>query len=59
MYMSTRYRFGWDELQYSTFQAYNMALNIVGKFDQLLIKTTICILYIVNTLMDDERFASF
>ncbi|XP_075970206.1 lysosomal proton-coupled steroid conjugate and bile acid symporter SLC46A3-like [Anticarsia gemmatalis] len=30
MYMSTRYRFGWDEVKYSLFQTYNFVTHTIG-----------------------------
>ncbi|XP_047985957.1 solute carrier family 46 member 3-like isoform X1 [Leguminivora glycinivorella] len=37
MYMSTRYRFGWDELQFSIYQTYNFVTHTVGTVFSLIV----------------------
>lgn len=32
MYLFTRYRFNWNEVDYSIFSTYSMMTNLVGKF---------------------------
>ncbi|XP_061709688.1 probable peptidoglycan muropeptide transporter SLC46 isoform X1 [Cydia pomonella] len=37
MYMSTRYRFGWDELQFSIYQTYNFVTHTIGTVFSLIV----------------------
>ncbi|KAI8428703.1 hypothetical protein MSG28_007409 [Choristoneura fumiferana] len=37
LYMSTRYRFGWDELQFSMFQTYNFVTHTLGTVFSLVV----------------------
>ncbi|KAG6464811.1 hypothetical protein O3G_MSEX014745 [Manduca sexta] len=37
MYMSTRYRFNWNEVDFSIFQTYNFGLNILGTIISILL----------------------
>ncbi|XP_063531905.1 lysosomal proton-coupled steroid conjugate and bile acid symporter SLC46A3-like isoform X2 [Cydia strobilella] len=37
LYMSTRYRFGWDELQFSIYQTYNFVTHTIGTVFSLVV----------------------
>ncbi|XP_063379508.1 lysosomal proton-coupled steroid conjugate and bile acid symporter SLC46A3-like [Cydia fagiglandana] len=37
IYMSTRYRFGWDELQFSIYQTYNFVIHTLGTVFSLIV----------------------
>ncbi|CAB3243669.1 unnamed protein product [Arctia plantaginis] len=39
MYLSVRYRFGWDEVKYSMFQSYNLILHSIGTTFSVLVFT--------------------
>ncbi|XP_063620968.1 lysosomal proton-coupled steroid conjugate and bile acid symporter SLC46A3-like isoform X2 [Cydia splendana] len=62
MYMSTRYRFGWDELQFSIYQTYNFVTHTIGTVFSLIVFSKILkwhdsMLGIISTI--SKIFGSF